>query len=107
MLGWLYLVLAATFEVCFTTSLRFVNNFRNAWATAAFLAAVSLSLLFLELANRSIPLGTAYAIWTGTGAVGTVVIGMIWFGESANLPRVLLITGVVVCAIGLKFTSGK
>ena len=107
MVAWLLLAFAGVFEVCFTTSLRFVNNFRNLWATVSFLTCVSLSLLFLELASRSIPLGTAYAIWTGTGAVGTVVIGMIWFGEPANVPRVLLIAGVVACAIGLKFTSGR
>ena len=106
-MAWLYLALAGVFEVCFTTTLRFVDHFKNLWATAGFLVSVSLSLLFLELANNTIPLGTAYAIWTGTGAVGTVVIGMIWFGEPANVPRVLLILGVVGCAIGLKFTAGK
>lgn len=106
-MAWIYLALAGMFEVCFTTTLRYVQHFKNLWATSAFLVCVSLSLFFLELANRSIPLGTAYAIWTGTGAVGTVVIGMIWFNEPANLPRALLILGVVGCAIGLKFTSGK
>jgi quaternary ammonium compound-resistance protein SugE len=64
------------------------------------------SLWFLELANRSIPLGTAYAIWTGIGAIGTVTIGMIWFDEPATLARGLLILGIVGCVIGLKLTSG-
>lgn len=107
MMPWIYLALAGAFEVCFTTTLRYVNHFRNLWATVGFLVCVSLSLLFLELANRSIPLGTAYAIWTGTGALGTVLIGMIWFGEPATVPRALLILGVVGCAIGLKFTSSR
>ncbi len=74
-MAWLYLMLASLFEVGFTTTLRLSDSFRNLPATAGFLVCVFLSLLFLELANRSIPLGTAYAIWTGIGAIGTVVIG--------------------------------
>lgn len=105
-MGWIYLLLASVFEVGFTTTLRFTDNFKNVPAVAGFLVCVFLSLLFLELANRSIPLGTAYAIWTGIGAVGTVVIGMIWFNEPATVIRGLLILGIVACAIGLKVTSG-
>ena len=71
-----------------------------------FLVCVALSLFFLELAERSIPLGTAYAIWTGIGAVGTVAIGIIWFGEPATVVRVLLIAALIGCAIGLKVTAG-
>ncbi len=106
-MGWFYLVLAGVFEVGFTTSMRFIDNFKNMQATLGFLVCVALSLLFLEFANKTIPLGTAYAIWTGTGAVGTVLIGMIWFSEPATLIRVLLILGIITCAIGLKFTSGQ
>lgn len=106
-MGWLYLILGGLFEVGFTTALRFTNNFKNLWATVGFLVCVFLSLLFLELANLSIPLGTAYAIWTGMGAIGTVAIGMIWFGEPATIVRVMLITGIVGCAIGLKLTAGQ
>ena len=62
--------------------------------------------MFLELAERAIPLGTAYAVWTGIGAVGTVVIGMIWFGEPATLMRLVLIVGIIGSAIGLKLTAG-
>jgi quaternary ammonium compound-resistance protein SugE len=102
---WLFLVLASVFEVGFTTSMRLSNGFKQLLAVIGFLVCVSLSLLFLELANRSIPLGTAYAIWTGVGATGTVVIGMIWFGEPVSIVRLLLIAGVVGCAIGLKVTS--
>ncbi len=105
-MSWIYLALAAAFEVGFTTSMRFSNNFRNLVASIGFLICVALSLLFLELANRSIPLGTAYAVWTGTGAVGTVLIGMIWFAEPATAVRLLLIFGIITCAIGLKVTAG-
>lgn len=106
-MAWLFLMLAAAFEVGFTTSLRFTDNFKNLVAVAGFLVCVFLSLLFLELANRSIALGTAYAIWTGIGAVGTVVIGMVWFGEPATVIRAMLIFGIVACAIGLRLTSGQ
>ncbi len=106
-MGWVYLILAGAFEVSFTTTMRFINNFKNLWATVGFLVFVALSLFFLEIANKSIPLGTAYAIWTGIGAIGTVVIGMIWFQEPATVIRGLLIMGIVGCAIGLKLTSGK
>lgn len=101
----MFLALASVFEVGFTTSMRLNNDSKQLLAVIGFLVCVSLSLLFLELANRSIPLGTAYAIWTGVGATGTVVIGMIWFGEPVSIVRLLLIAGVVGCAIGLKVTS--
>ena len=106
MVAWIYLLLASFFEVGFTTTMRYTNDFKNLPASVAFVVCVLLSLLFLELANRSIPLGTAYAIWTGVGAVGTVLIGMIWFGEPASVIRGLLILGIVSCVVGLKITSG-
>ncbi|WP_268796305.1 DMT family transporter [Sphingomonas sp. Leaf339] len=62
--------------------------------------------MFLEVATRTIPLGTGYAVWTGIGALGTVVIGMVWFGEPSTPVRVLLILGLVACIAGLKLTSG-
>ena len=105
-MAWVYLILGGLFEVGFTTSMRFVDGFKNLLAIAVFLVCVALSLLFLEIASASIPLGTAYAVWTGMGAVGTVVIGMIWFGEPATIVRGLLILGIIACAAGLKFTSG-
>ena len=104
-MAWLYLLLAAVFEVSFTTTLRFSHNFTNWPAVLGFLVSVTLSLLFLEFAEQAIPLGTAYAVWTGIGAVGTVIIGMIWFGEPATLARALLIAGIVRCAIGPKLTA--
>lgn len=104
-LAWLLLVIGGLFEVGFTTCLRFVDGFRNLPWTIGFLASVTLSMGLLELASRSIPLGTAYAVWTGIGAVGTVLIGIVWFGEPATTVRVLLILGVVACIAGLKLTA--
>ena len=82
-MAWFALILGGVFEVGFTTSLRFVDGFRNVPWVVAFLVSVTLSMGLLEYAGRTIPLGTAYAIWAGVGAAGTVLVGMIFFGESA------------------------
>ncbi len=104
-MAWILLIIGGLFEVGFTTCLRFVDGFRNIPWTLSFLASVTLSMGLLEIASRSIPLGTAYAVWTGIGAVGTVLIGIFWFNEPATAVRVLLILGVVACIAGLKLTA--
>lgn len=101
-MAWLALVIGGLFEVGFTTSLRFVDGFRNVPWVIAFLVSVSLSMGLLEYAGRTIPLGTAYAIWAGVGAAGTVIVGMVFFGESAHPLRILLIAGLIGCIVGLK-----
>ncbi|HEX8444435.1 MAG TPA: multidrug efflux SMR transporter [Allosphingosinicella sp.] len=104
-MAWLLLIVGGLFEVGFTTCLRFVDGFRNIPWTLGFLASVTLSMGLLEVASRSIPLGTAYAVWTGIGALGTVAVGILWFGEPTTTLRMLLILGVVVCIAGLKLTA--
>ena len=101
-MAWFWLILGGCFEVGFTTCLRFVDGFKNVPWTLGFLASVILSMGLLELASRSIPMGTAYAVWGGIGALGTVIVGMIWFGEPINAARLLLIAGLVGCIAGLK-----
>ncbi|NJR79780.1 DMT family transporter [Sphingomonas corticis] len=105
-MGWIWLVLGGLFEIGFTTCLRHAEGFRNVPWTLGFLVSVTLSMGLLELASRSIPMGTAYAVWTGIGALGTVLIGIVWFGEAATLVRLLLILGAVACIAGLKLTAG-
>lgn len=100
---WFYLVLGGLFEVGFTTSLRFAEGFRNAPWTIAFLVSVAISMALLELAARSIPMGTAYAVWGGIGAVGTVLVGIVFFDEPATLIRILLILAIVAAIAGLRF----
>jgi quaternary ammonium compound-resistance protein SugE len=104
-MAWALLILGGFFEVGFTTCLRFVEGFRNIPWTLGFLASVTLSMGLLEVAARSIPMGTAYAVWGGIGALGTVIVGMIWFGEPFTVIRSLLILGVVACIAGLKITA--
>ncbi|MFN3726308.1 MAG: DMT family transporter [Allosphingosinicella sp.] len=101
-MAWFWLILGGMFEVGFTTSLRFVDGFRNLPWTLAFLVSVGISMALLELASRSIPMGTAYAVWGGIGAVGTVLVGIFFFGEAAGALRIALIFGIVACIAGLK-----
>lgn len=105
-MAWVWLLLGGVFEVGFTTCLRYADGFRNIPWTLGFLVSVTLSMALLEYASRSIPMGTAYAVWTGIGALGTVLIGIVWFGEAATPVRLLLILGAVACIAGLKLTSG-
>src|SRR3954467_7336976 len=102
---WLWLIVGGCFEVGFTTSLRFVDGFRNVPWTIAFLASVAISMGLLELASRSIPMGTAYAVWGGIGAVGTVIVGIAFFNEPATLVRILLIFAIVAAIAGLRLTA--
>lgn len=104
-MAWLLLILGGCFEVGFTTCLRFVDGFRNIPWSLGFLVSVTLSMSLLEVAARSIPLGTAYAVWSGIGAIGTVLVGILFFGEAATTIRILLILGVIACIAGLKLTA--
>jgi quaternary ammonium compound-resistance protein SugE len=104
-MAWFFLILGGLFEVGFTTSLRFADGFRNLPWTGAFLVSVTLSMVLLEYAARTIPMGTAYAVWTGIGAVGTVVVGMVFFNEPVTTVRTLLILGIVAAIAGLKLTA--
>ena len=101
-MAWAALVLGGLFEVGFTTALRHVDGFRNWPWVLAFLVSVSLSMGLLEYASRSIPLGTAYAVWAGIGAAGTALVGIWVYGDPASVPRLLLIAGLIGCIVGLK-----
>jgi quaternary ammonium compound-resistance protein SugE len=103
--AWFYLILGGLFEVGFTTSLRYVDGFRNVPWTIAFLVSVAISMGLLELASRTIPMGTAYAVWGGIGAVGTVLVGIAFFSEPSTMIRILLIFGIVAAIAGLKLTA--
>ena len=104
-MAWALLILGGLFEVGFTTTLRFVEGFRNIPWTLAFLASVTLSMGLLEYAARTIPMGTAYAVWGGIGAAGTVLVGILWFGEPAGSIRILLLLALIGCIIGLRLTA--
>ena len=104
-MAWFYLILGGMFEIGFTTALRYVDGFKNLPWTLAFLVSVTLSMGLLEIASRSIPMGTAYAVWGGIGAVGTVMVGMAFYSEPTTTIRLLLILGIVACIAALKLTA--
>ena len=104
-MAWVWLIIGGLFEVGFTTSLRFVDGFRNGPWTLAFLVSVAISMALLEEAARSIPMGTAYAVWGGIGAVGTVMVGMAYFDEPATIIRLLLILIIVGAIAALRLTG--
>jgi quaternary ammonium compound-resistance protein SugE len=103
-MAWIYLIVAGFFEVSFTTSLKLSNNFSHKWWSLIFLLSISLSFYFLNKAIQVIPLGTAYAVWTGIGAVGTVLIGIFFFNEPAYFWRVFFIALLIGSIIGLKLS---
>lgn len=104
-MAWAWLILGGLFEVGFTTALRFVDGFRNLPWTLAFLGSVAMSMGLLEYAARTIPMGTAYAVWGGIGAVGTVIVGIAFFDEPFGLIRAALILAIVAAIAGLRLTA--
>lgn len=103
---WIYLLLAGLLEVGWAVGLKYTDGFSRPVPTAATVAGMIASVFFLALAVRTIPLGTGYAIWTGIGAVGTVLLGIVLFHESAAGPRLVFIAIILLGIVGLKMTSG-
>jgi len=102
---WFILILAGLFECAFTTCLKLSEGLtRIGWAIAFVLLSI-VSFGLLTLAAQRISLGTAYAVWTGIGAFGTAVIGIVWFKDPATFWRVFFLCGMIVCMIGLKLAS--
>lgn len=104
-MAWVYLLLAGLFEIGFAIGLKSTEGFTHLWRSVFTVAAAAISLWLLTQALRSIPVGTAYAIWTGIGAVGVAVLGIALFAESASPARLLCIALIVAGVIGLKLTS--
>lgn len=99
---WILLLIAALFEIAWATGLKFSEGFTRLWPTIGTLVALVASLACLGLAVRSIPIGTAYAIWTGIGAVGTVIIGLLYFNEPMSAARLVSVGFILIGIIGLK-----
>lgn len=104
---WVYLLIAGFFEVCFTTFLKLSNNFTHIPYTILFALCAILSFGFLNKAITGIPIGTAYAVWTGIGAAGTVTIGILFFKETSDLLRLVFLFTLIGSIVGLKFVSMK
>jgi len=104
-MAWIYLLVAGLFEVGFTTCLKLSESFSKPLPSIGFLITASLSFVLLTKAMAAIPLGTAYAIWTGIGAFGTAIVGIAFFGDPLTAARALFLSGIVGCVIGLKMVS--
>ncbi|MFJ4068406.1 quaternary ammonium compound efflux SMR transporter SugE [Pantoea sp. Tr-811] len=104
-MSWIILFFAGLFEVGWAVGLKYTDGFSKPLPTALTVAAMAISLGLLGLAMKELPLGTAYAIWTGVGAVGTVIAGIILFGESMALVRLVSVALIVTGLIGLKVSA--
>jgi quaternary ammonium compound-resistance protein SugE len=104
-MSWIILFFAGLFEVGWAVGLKYTDGFSRPLPTALTIAAMAISLGLLGLAMKELPLGTAYAIWTGVGAVGTVIAGIILFGESMTLVRLASVALIVAGLIGLKVSA--
>lgn len=104
-MAWVYLLVAAAFEVQWAVTLKYTEGFTRLWPSVACLTGMVISVAFLAMAQRTLPVGTSYAIWTGLGAVGTAICGMILFNESRDTARILCILLIVAGVFGLKLFS--
>lgn len=104
-MSWLVLVLAGLLEVGWAIGLKYTDGFSRFWPSTWTLLAMIGSVVLLGVAMKSLPVGTAYAVWVGIGAVGTVILGIILFGESASAPRLVSVALIVAGIVGLKLTS--
>jgi quaternary ammonium compound-resistance protein SugE len=104
-MAWIYLVIAGLLEILWALSLKYTNGFARLWPSTVTVCGMVASFYFLAQALKSISVGTGYAIWTGIGAAGTAILGIILFSEPASPPRLLCIALIVAGIIGLKITS--
>ncbi len=107
-MNWIILIIAGLFEVGFTTCLAKAKETSGAASSAwiaGFFISLSLSMYLLYKATQALPMGTAYAVWTGIGAVGTAIVGMLFFKEPADFWRLFFIFTLIASIIGLKFVS--
>lgn len=104
-MAWLLLVVAGLLEVGWAIGLKYTEGFTKLWPSVLTLGAMTGSIVLLGVAMRSLPVGTSYAVWVGIGAVGTAILGMVLFGEAANLGRLVSLALIVVGIVGLKLAT--
>ena len=104
-MSWLALFVAGVFEVCWAIGLKYTDGFSRLWPSVGTLVAMVISFGLLAHALRELPVGTAYAVWTGIGAVGTAIVGIWLFGESASIVRLLCIGLIAAGILGLKLAT--
>lgn len=104
-MAWWVLVVAGLFEVGWAVGLKYTEGFTRLWPSVATVVAMTLSIVLLAYAVRTLPVGTAYAVWTGIGAIGTVILGIVLFGEPATALRLVCIGLILAGIVGLKLVT--
>ncbi len=104
-MAWVYLLIAGLFEVIWAIGLKYTDGWTRLWPSLGTLAAMAVSFLFLSLALKALPVGTAYAVWTGIGAIGTVILGIVLFAEPATALRLGCVALILTGIVGLKLVT--
>lgn len=105
-MAWLLLLIAGLFEIGWAIGLKYTEGFTRFWPSVATLAAMTLSVVLLGIAMKTLPVGTSYAVWVGVGAVGTAILGMVLFAEPVTAGRIVSLGLIVAGIVGLKLSSG-
>ena len=104
-MAWMYLVVAGLFEIGWATGLKYTEGFTRLWPSLWTAGSMALSVWLLAVALKTIPVGTGYAVWTGIGAAGTALAGMVLFGESREVIRIASIVVIMAGILGLKLST--
>nr|WP_320118424.1 quaternary ammonium compound efflux SMR transporter SugE [uncultured Marinifilum sp.] len=104
-IAWIYLIIAGLFEAVWAIGLKYAHGFTKLWPSVITVVAMAISVYFLALAVKHLPVGTAYAVWTGIGALTTAVLGIILFGEPVHFSRIFFMLLLLIAIVGLKFTA--
>ncbi len=104
-MAWVYLFIAGIFEVIWAMGLKYSHGFTKLYPSLITLGGMIISFYLLSLATKSLPIGTAYAIWTGIGALGTVILGIFLFNEALSMQRIVFLGLILIGIFGLKLTS--
>jgi quaternary ammonium compound-resistance protein SugE len=104
-LAWIYLLIAGLFEVVWAIGLKYTDGWSRLWPSVGTLIAMAASVIFLSLAMKVLPVGTSYAVWTGIGAIGTVILGIVLFAEPATAVRLGCVALILTGIVGLKLAT--
>lgn len=104
-MAWVILVIAGLFEIGWAIGLKYADGFTRFWPSVGTVMAMAISFWLLGVAMKTLPVGTAYSVWVGVGAVGTVILGIVLFGDPLNLGRVLSVALIIAGIVGLKLSA--
>lgn len=104
-MAWVFLFIAGLFEICWAIGLKYTEGFSKLWPSVFTLVTLAASMYFLSRAAHTLPIGTAYAVWVGIGALGAAIFGIIFFHEAVSPARIVFLVMLLTAVIGLKFTS--